>query len=354
MSSSAPLIQDSDRGLYCAAGDFHIDAWGNVPRNIVTHAHSDHARRGSARYLTATDGASLLRHRLGDDITLDPLPYGESLDLNGVRISLHPAGHVLGSAQVRVEYKGEVWVVSGDYKRQPDSTCRPFELVRCNTFITECTFGLPIFRWREPAVLRAEINQWWRENRDLGRTCILLAYSLGKAQRVLSGLDPEIGPILLHGAVHAVTEVYRAGGIELPPTEFASVEAAKANRGCAMVIAPPSAMNSVWARKFAPFSTGMASGWMRVRGFRRRHGADAGFVLSDHVDFPALLQTIDQTGASHIIATHGYTDALVHLMSDRNVQASALRTRFGGEEEADDASPAEVDAGLLPTPEAAL
>jgi putative mRNA 3-end processing factor len=335
-----PLIVHSPCGLFCPPGNFYIDAWRGVGRNVVTHAHSDHARGGSERYLAAADGAALLRQRLGN-ITLDAVEYGESLDLNGVKVSLHPAGHVRGSAQVRVEHRGEVWGVSGDYKRQPDPTCRPFELVRCHTFITECTFGLPIFRWNDPAQVTGQINRWWRANRDAGRTSILLAYSLGKAQRVLAGLDETIGPVLLHGAVHAVTEAYRQAGAMLPPAEYASAENARLHKGRAMVVAPPGAISTTWARKFAPFVTAMASGWMRVRGFRRRQGTDRGFVLSDHVDFPALMQTIRQTEAEHVIATHGYTDALVRLLSEGGLRASAIKTRFTGEEEEAETDPAE-------------
>jgi len=342
-----PPIIETDRGLFCPLGDFYIDAWQDVPRNIITHAHSDHARRGSRRYLATKEGAPLLRCRLGEDITLDAVDYGETLDLNGVQVSLHPAGHILGSAQIRVETGGEVWVVSGDYKRQADPTCRGFELVRCHTFVTECTFGLPIFRWGDPNNVREEINQWWRGNVELGRTSILIAYSLGKAQRVLAGLDPGIGPILLHGAVDAMTRIYREVGVALPQTHHASAENAMAHRGKALIIAPPSALGSTWSRKFAPFSVGIASGWMRVRGFRRRRGADRGFILSDHVDFPTLLDTIEQSGAEHIIATHGYTDALVALMHERGKQASAFHTRFGGEEE-------ETEIAAEKTPEIAV
>ncbi len=331
------LITETENGLYCPVGDFYIDAWKPVPLNIVTHAHSDHARRGSARYIAARDGAAVLRHRMGTDAVIDPIEYGESIKLNQVKVSLHPAGHVLGSSQVRVERGGEVWVISGDYKREQDPTCKPFEVVRCNTFVTECTFGLPIFRWSDPAGIATDINLWWAGNRELGRTSLVLAYSLGKAQRVLSGLDATIGPILLHGAAHSMTEVYRASGIELPPAEFASVENAKLHKGKSLVIAPASAMNSTWARKFSPISTGVASGWMRVRGIRRRKSVDRGFVLSDHVDFPALLKTIEETGAEHVIATHGYTDALVALMKERGKQTSVFSTHFTGEEE--DAEP---------------
>jgi putative mRNA 3-end processing factor len=331
------LIVQSDCGLYCRRGDFYIDAWKAVERNVITHAHSDHARAGSTRYLAAKEGAALLRQRLGKDISLDELKYGQQIDLGGVKVSLHPAGHVRGSSQVRLEARGNVWVASGDYKRQMDSTCRPFEVVRCNTFITECTFGLPIFRWGNPQRVQEEMNAWWRQNVQIERTSILLAYSLGKAQRVLAGLDPEIGPILLHGAVFAMTEAYRASGSELPAAEYATTENAKLHRGKALVIAPPSAMNTIWARKFGPSSVGMASGWMRIRGFRRRRGADRGFVLSDHVDFSSLLETIGETGARRVIATHGYTTALVKILQKKGLEASAIETRFGEEDEEESA-----------------
>ena len=243
-----------------------------------------------------------------------------------------------------IEYRGNIWVASGDYKRQPDPTCRPFEGVSCHTFITECTFGLPVFRWKSPESIAQEINDWWRENVPLGRTSILLAYSLGKAQRVLASLDAGIGPVLLHGAVFNLTGAYRESGVVLPDALYANADNARLHRGNAIVIAPPSALRSTWARKFGPSSIGVASGWMAVRGFRKRRGADRGFVLSDHVDFPALLQTIEQTGAEQIIATHGYTDVLVQLLQEQGKQASAFQTHFGGEEEEADAAMPDADS----------
>ena len=340
------LITSTEHGLYCPAGDFHIDAWGPVGRNIVTHGHSDHARFGAASYLCTHQTAPILRKRLGD-VSVDAQDYGETIDINGVRVSLHPAGHILGSAQVRIEHRGQVCVASGDYKRQSDPTCAPFELIACHTFITECTFGLPIFRWDDPETVMASINAWWRSNQEVGRTSMLAAYSLGKAQRVLAGLDASIGPIFLHGAVMPLVELYRQAGIELPPTEHASVENAKQHRGRALVIAPPSAMNPTWVRKFAPFSLGAASGWMRVRGFRRRKAADRGFVLSDHVDFDALLQTIQETRAEHVMATHGYTSVLSRLLNEQGVRCSIVATRFGDDEEeaSDPAATNGVDGG---------
>jgi putative mRNA 3-end processing factor len=336
----SPLIIPTDRGLYCPAGDFHIDAWKPVPRNVVTHAHSDHARRGSERYLVPTDGVAVLKRRLGSDIIVDALDYGRPINMNGVALSLHPAGHLLGAAQVRVEHDGQVWVFTGDYKTESDPTCKPFELVRCHTFITECTFGLPIFRWHPAAEIAADINNWWRQNIAHGRTSILLAYSLGKAQRALAMLDPSIGPILLHGAVHAMTETYREMGIELPPAILASVENAKTHKGRALVIAPPGAEGGPWIRKFHPESVAVASGWMQVRGHRRRQAVDRGFVLSDHVDWPSLQSTIAATGAEHIIATHGYTGPLVRYLRESGKSAEEFSTRFEGEGETDTAEEA--------------
>jgi putative mRNA 3-end processing factor len=333
----APLILSTDRGLYCPAGDFHIDAWKPVARNVVTHAHSDHARRGSDRYLVPPDGVPILKRRLGADIAVDAIDYGQPINMNGVALSLHPAGHLLGSAQVRVEHDGQVWVFTGDYKTENDPTCKPFELVRCHTFITECTFGLPIFRWRRAAEIAAGINQWWQHNVENHRTSILLAYSLGKAQRALAMLDPSIGPILLHGAVYAMTETYREMGISLPPAIPASVENAKAHKGHAMVIAPPGAEGGPWIRKFHPESVAVASGWMQIRGNRRRQAVDRGFVLSDHVDWPSLQATIAATGAEHIIATHGYTGPLVRYLRENGKSAEEFATRFEGEGETDSA-----------------
>ena len=337
--SRSPLIISTDRGLYCPAGDFHIDAWKPVPRNVVTHGHSDHARRGSAKYLVTIDGQAVLRRRLGADISVDAIDYGQTIQMNDVKLSLHPAGHLLGSAQVRLEHQGEVWVFTGDYKTDPDPTCRPFELVPCDTFITECTFGLPIFRWKPTDQIAADINTWWQQNIDRGRTSILLAYSLGKAQRVLAMLDASVGPILLHGAVAAMTETYRDAGITLPPALPATVENAKQFKGKAIVIAPPGAEGGPWIRKFHPESVAVASGWMQVRGHRRRQAVDRGFVLSDHVDWPSLQSTIAATGAQHIIATHGYTGPLVRYLRESGKSAEEFSTRFEGDNDEPDSTP---------------
>ena len=327
------LLEISDRGLYCSAGDFYVDPWRPVERAVITHAHSDHARAGSRAYLTAERGVEILRDRVGEQATFQGVQFGESTSLNGVRVSLHPAGHILGSAQIRIEHRGEVWVVSGDYKTIPDRTCDAFEPVRCHVFITESTFGLPIYRWRGNDELVAEVNDWWRTNQERGRTSVILAYALGKAQRVLAGLDPSIGPLLMHGAVERYIPLYRAAGIELPECCRATTENARQTRGRAMVIAPPSAAATPWLRKFGDVSLAFASGWMQIRGARRRRAVDRGFAISDHADWDGLLTAIDATDAEEIVVTHGYRSTLVRWLTERGKRARAIATAFEGEME---------------------
>ncbi|MCA1286405.1 ligase-associated DNA damage response exonuclease [Salipiger bermudensis] len=328
-----PVLTFTERGIYCPAGDFHIDPWRPVARALITHGHSDHARPGHGAYLSTEAAAPVIRHRLGE-ITLDTIRFGERRQIGRATVSFHPAGHIPGSAQIRVEVGGEVWVVSGDYKLAADGLCETFEPVRCHAFITECTFGLPVFTWRPQHEIAAEINDWWARTAAEGRHCLLGAYSLGKAQRLLALLDPEIGPILTHGAVENTNAVLRAQGYALPDTHHVTPDLdVKAHPG-ALVIAPPSALGSTWARRFGRASTGMASGWMRMRGVRRRRGADRGFVLSDHADWPELHEAIRQTGAERIFATHGYTEIFARWLNTQGYQAEVVPTEFGGEDDA--------------------
>ncbi|MGF6273922.1 putative mRNA 3-end processing factor [Massilia sp. UYP11] len=321
-------------GLYCVPGDFYIDPWRPVARAVITHAHGDHARVGHGRYLAAAPGIGVLKSRLGD-ISVDALAYGEKVVHNGVTISLHPAGHVLGSAQVRMECGGEVWVASGDYKVEPDKTCAPFEPVRCDTFITESTFGLPIYRWQPEQQVMDEINAWWRKNAEEGRCSVVFAYSFGKAQRILAGLDPAIGPIVCHGSVESLNRAYRAEGIAIPPTVMVS-DVDKAALRRALVVAPPSASGSPWMKRFGDYSDSFASGWMLLRGARRRRGVDRGFVLSDHADWPGLMSAIKGTGAERVIVTHGSIPILVRWLCQNGLDASGFDTEYG-DEEADEA-----------------
>ncbi|MCC4586809.1 ligase-associated DNA damage response exonuclease [Xanthomonas sp. NCPPB 1067] len=326
------LVVLGPEGLYCPQGDFHIDPWRPVPRAVITHGHGDHARGGMGEYHCTHESLPILQWRLGAQV-YHTHADGEAFALGNARVSLHPAGHVLGSAQVRIEVDGEVWVASGDYKRQLDPTCKPFEVVPCDTFITEATFGLPVYRWPETAAVAADIVAWRRECAERGEAAILYCYALGKAQRVLAELRAwDTQPALLHGAIATGVEVYRQAGIPMLDTQPVSEHARGADYAGQLVLAPPSAAGSTWIRRFRHAQQGFASGWMRIRGNRRRRNYDRGFVVSDHADWPDLLRTIDDTGARRVIATHGNTDALIQHLRERGVAAEAFRTDFGAEE----------------------
>ncbi len=325
------LVVVRKEGLYCVPGRFYIDPWRPVERAVITHAHADHARTGHGHYLAAAPGAGILRARLGE-ITLDAIDYGQTVIHNGVTISLHPAGHVLGSAQVRMECKGEVWVASGDYKVEADGTCAPFEPVRCDTFITESTFGMPIYRWKAQADIFSDINDWWRANAEQGRASVLYCYSFGKAQRILHGIDATIGPIICHGAAEPLNQVYRDAGVVLPPTLLATEVSDKSLFKQALVIAPPSAGGSPWIKRFGDYSDAFASGWMQVRGARRRRSVDRGFVLSDHADWPGLMQAISASGAPRVIVTHGQIPTMVRWLQQNGLEAGAFETEYGAED----------------------
>ncbi|WP_139826435.1 MULTISPECIES: ligase-associated DNA damage response exonuclease [Derxia] len=348
-SRPADLVVQRPEGLYCPPGDFFIDPWRPVDRAVITHAHSDHARAGHGHYLATAIGEGVLRQRLGD-IRLQTLAYGETVEHHGVRISLHPAGHVLGSAQVRIEHGGQVWVASGDYKLDADPTCAPFEPLRCDCFITESTFGLPIYRWPAPAEVFADMNDWWRANVAAGRASVVFAYSFGKAQRVLAGVDASIGPIVVHGAVEALDRAYRAAGVALPPTLLVTDFKDRKALAGALVVAPPSAAGSPWMRRFGEASDGFASGWMRLRGARRRRALDRGFVLSDHADWPGLMTAIRATGAGRVIVTHGYEAPMLRWLRENGLDAGVFATEYGDEERADVAAaePAVPDVPDVP------
>jgi putative mRNA 3-end processing factor len=324
------IVEWTEKGLYCPAGDFYIDPWDSVEKAVITHGHADHARWGCDSYLCASEGADIIRTRLGGDIRLQPLDYGATIDVGGVRLSLHPAGHILGSAQVRLERHGKVVVVTGDFKIEPDETCRAYEQLACHMLITESTFGLPVFRWPSQRAVFQEINDWWRHNRRLGRTSVLFAYALGKAQRVLAGLDPAVGPVFTHGAVEKINRRYRKSGVRLAPTRpIAEIDDRKLLKG-AMVIAPPSADVPTWMRRFTKPARAFASGWMQIRGNRRRRSLDRGFVLSDHADWPGLTRAIRESGAESVWVTHGYTVEMVRWLQDNGWQAVAAETRING------------------------
>lgn len=326
-----PLVIVTERGLYCPPGDFYIDPWLPVQTAVITHGHGDHLRQGSSRYILARSGIGIARTRLPNDKGLMPVDYGAPVRIGDATVSLHPAGHILGSAQVRIEYGGTVWVVSGDYKRQPDPTAESFEPVECDVFISEATFALPIYRWPDTRQVVEEIFRWWQTNRERGIASVLFCYALGKTQRVLAELMAFTDePVYLHGAIGSLVAVYREAGISMLPTLPATTEQKADYRG-ALILAPPSAAGSPWMRRFGEHSTGFCSGWMRVRGDRRRRGYDRGFVLSDHADWPALVQTCADSKAHTVLLTHGHTDALTRYLNEQGTKAAALSTAYGAE-----------------------
>ena len=326
----ADVLTFTDRGIYCPAGDFYIDPWRPVDRALITHGHSDHARPGMGRYLATAGTAPVMRHRLGE-ITLQTISYASPIEIGDATVSFHPAGHVPGSAQIRVAVAGEVWVVSGDYKTVADGLSEPFEPVDCHAFITECTFGLPIFNWTPQDLLAAQINSWWAANAAAGRTSILGAYALGKAQRLLATVDTGIGPILTHGAVENTNAVLRDQGIALPQTVRVTADISHKTHPGALVLATPSALGTSWSRRFGPSSTAFASGWMALRGVRRRRAADRGFIVSDHADWAGLNSAIAATGAEKVFVTHGYTSAFQRWLSSRGYDAHVVSTDYQGE-----------------------
>ena len=326
------LITLTDRGLYCRQGDFYIDPWKPVKQAVLTHAHSDHAYRGNTNYLVSKDCRRLAEIRLDFEASISSMEYGKTRTVDGVKISFHPAGHILGSAQVRVEYKGEVWVISGDFKLTPDPTCAPFEPIKCNFFVTEATFALPIYRWGPPEQVFEDIKEWWRRNQEREKASVIFAYSLGKAQRVIAGVDSSIGPIYTHGAVERLNQAYRETGVNLPPTIYAGSVTNKKDYIGSLIVAPPSAQVSPWLRRFGSHSTAFASGWMMVRGARRQRAVDRGFVMSDHADWPELNTAIHETDADTVYVTHGFIPELVRWLRENGIEAHPLKTKFIGDD----------------------
>ncbi len=326
------MITFDQNGIYCARANIYIDPWKPVGKAIITHAHSDHARMGMGSYLAHEHAAPVLRYRLGADISLQQMAYGEVLDVNGVKISLHPAGHIWGSAQVRLEYKGEVWVISGDYKLQQDGISTDFEPVRCQHFITESTFGLPVYKFPDPVQVHADINNWWRNNSAEGKNSVICAYALGKAQRVLQHLDTTIGDVYTHGAVENINALYEQVVGKLPRSQGVNTVANRKDIKGAMIIAPPSALNTPWIKSFQPYRLGICSGWMQLRGARRRRGADMGFILSDHADWAQLDAAVLATGAQHVYVTHGYKSIYARwLKTNYGLDATEVETLYTGE-----------------------
>ena len=335
-----PLLEFTDKGIYCSAAKVYLDPWKPVDKAIISHGHADHSRWGHKQYITHHRNVPIISHRLGE-INVSGREWGETFTINNVKFSLHPAGHIIGSSQIRVEHKGEVWVFTGDYKTENDGISTPYEPIKCDTFITECTFGLPAFKWTPQQEVFEDINQWWTDNQAEGKTSILFGYSLGKAQRLLKYLDTDIGKIYTHGAIENMTQVLRPL-VDFPETTLITKETKKEELLGNIVLAPPSAHGSTWIRKMVPYVTASASGWMTFRGARRRRAIDKGFVLSDHCDWQGLLSSIEATGAEKIICTHGYTEIFSRYLREQGYDARTEETQYGDEE--DNATPEETTA----------
>ena len=324
------LITFTDRGLYCKRADDYIDPWKSVPKALVTHGHSDHARRGSKSYLASHSSVPVIKHRLGN-INIQGIEYGEVIKSNGVSISYHPAGHIIGSAQIRLEYKGEVWVVSGDYKVEDDGISEPFESVRCHHFVTESTFGLPVYKWEKQSKVFQQINEWWKKNKEEGKVSFLTAYSLGKAQRLIHNVDHSIGKIFTHPSIENTNEVIRNHGIELHETTLINENLPfDAYRG-ALIISPGSGINK-FSENQDDISIASASGWMAIKRTRRRFASERGFVLSDHADWDGLNSAIKASGAENIYVTHGYTEIFSQWLNEEGYNAQIVKTEFSGDE----------------------
>lgn len=324
------LIIFTEKGIYCPVADVYIDPWRPVDRAVITHAHSDHARPGHRYYLAHHHSEWILKLRLGD-INLETMEYGESRKINGVKISLHPAGHIIGSSQVRLEYQDQVTVITGDLKVEDDGLSTPFEPVKADSLVIESTFGLPVYKWEPQEIIFDSINQWWAENRSSGNASILCGYALGKAQRILHNIDSTAGPVYVHGAVENVNKALKNSVPDLKIFPKADKLLKKEEFRNSLIITPSSALNTPWIRKFSPYRTAIASGWMAIRGARRRRAVDRGFVLSDHADWKQLNEIVKETGASNVYVTHGYTYEFSRWLSEKGLNALEVNTFFEGE-----------------------
>jgi len=326
------LIEFTNKGLYCAQGNFFIDPWEPVQKAVITHAHSDHAKPGNDHYLCHHLTRPLLQARLGDN-NYESVEWNEQLNINGVKVSLHPAGHIIGSSQIRLEYNNEVWVVSGDYKTENDEISGTFEPIKCNAFITESTFGLPIYKWQKQSVVYEDIRNWIIENRKAGKTCVLIAYSLGKAQRILKAVEPLQEKVFVHGAIWNMHQALVSAGVELPAVERITPETSKETLKRSIVIAPPGADGSPWMKRMEPYAVGVCSGWMQVRGNVRRRNADGGFALSDHADWNGLLTAVKATGAEKIFVTHGFQSVFSRYLNEIGIESAEVKTEYGNDDE---------------------
>jgi putative mRNA 3-end processing factor len=326
------LISFTNKGIYCKQGDFYIDPWQPVNLAVTTHGHADHVKWGNNAYLCHELTKPILQQRLGADLSIETLPYNKEITINGVKVSLFPAGHVIGSAQVRLEYKGEICVVSGDYKVEFDGISTEFEAVKCHTFVSESTFGLPIYKWKPQDKIFESIQNWVADNQDKGKTSVLVAYSLGKAQRLIKNLAP-FGEIFVHNSIANLNDGFIRAGVDLPATTRITPEIKKETLQKGLVIVPPALADGRWIKTLQHAATGICSGWMQVRAGRRWRSADAGFALSDHADWHGLLSAIKSTEAEKVFVTHGFTSTFSKYLNEIGIASEEVKTNYGNEEE---------------------
>ena len=334
------LIEFTDKGLFCPLGGFYIDPWQPVEKAVITHGHSDHAYAGHGSYLCHEQTKPILQLRLGDQ-HYQAVKWNEVININGVKLSLHPAGHIIGSSQVKVEYQGEVWVFSGDYKTENDGISGQFEPIPCNTFITESTFGLPIYRWKPQQEIFSDIREWIRKNKNNNKTSVLIAYSLGKTQRLLKTVAEEVDEVFAHGAIFNTQQALQQAGWNFPEVKRITSDITREVLQQSVVLAPSGADASPWIRRFLPYSVGVCSGWMQVRGNVRRRNVDAGFALSDHADWTGLLETVKATGAEKVYVTHGFQSTFSRYLNEIGIPSAEVKTEFGEEEEESNAAVAD-------------
>lgn len=328
------LVKFTKKGIYCIPGKFYLDPWYPVKYAVISHGHADHARWGNQHYLCQNDSKAILKHRLGKDISIESLGYNEPKNINGVQVSFFPAGHVIGSAQIKLEYKGFVVVFSGDYKTQPDFISTPFEPVKCHEFITESTFGLPIYKWKTEQELQQELQNWVLQNQQNNRTSVFLGYSLGKAQRILKLIE-HVDDVFVHSAIHNLNTAISNSGIDIPKSIVITSDFKKENVQRKIVILPPALLGSKLIKKIPNAATAICSGWMHIRGNRRWKGVDAGFAVSDHADWEGLLQAVKATEAEKVYVTHGSQAVFSKYLNEIGIEAHELKTEFGDEEIAD-------------------
>ncbi len=328
MSKEKQLIKFTKKGIYCPQGKFYLDPWYPVDYAVISHGHADHARWGMKRYLCQHNSKSILQHRIGKDIKIESIAYNESITINGVKVSFHPAGHVIGSAQIRLEYQGYIVVFSGDYKTQPDFISTPFESVKCHTFITESTFGLPIYKWKSEKELQNQLQQWVKTNKANHRTSVFLGYSLGKAQRLISLLEGT-DDIFVHRAIHNLNEAISNSGLQLPKTQLWSADLDKKELQNKIIIAPPALLGSRMLKRVPNAATAICSGWMQIRGNRRWQGVDAGFTVSDHADWDGLISAVKASEAEQVYVTHGSQAVFSKYLNEIGIKANELKTEYG-------------------------